>query len=121
MKTDSNDTIFGKIIRGEIPCNKAYEDEKILAFHDIAPQAPVHVLVIPKKHIEDLRSASTEDVELLGYLNLKIGEIAEGLGLKEGGYRVIQNNGPDSGQEVPHLHFHILGGETLGPLNHSVT
>ena len=118
MITDRTDTIFSKIIRGEIPCDKVYEDEQVLAFKDIAPQAPVHVLVIPKKPIQDLRFLEAEDKEILGHLCMKVGEIADSLGLKEGGYRVIQNNGPDSGQEVPHLHFHILGGEALGPLNH---
>lgn len=120
MITDRNDTIFGKIIRGEIPCDKVYEDDKVLAFRDIAPQAPVHVLVIPKKHIEDLRFLKEEDGEIMSHMMLKIAEIAHSLELHTTGYRVIQNNGQDSGQEVPHLHFHILGGAPLGPLNHKI-
>lgn len=112
----NNPTIFGKILRGEIPANKVYEDDQILAFHDIAPKAKVHVLVIPKKHIVDVRSASAEDAELLSYMMLKLPEIADMLGIKESGFRIIANNGEESGQEVPHLHFHILGGEKLGAL-----
>lgn len=113
----NNPTIFGKILRGEIPAETVYEDDKVFAFHDIAPRAKVHVLVIPKKHITCLRSTSPEDAEILGHLLVKVREIAEGLGLNETGFRIIANNGGDSGQEVPHLHFHILGGEKLAPLN----
>lgn len=110
-------TIFAKIVAGEIPCNKVYEDDLILAFHDIAPKAPVHVLVIPKSgHLKGIGDANMQDVQLLGYMCVKIPEIANTLGLKNG-YRVLTNNGPDSGQEVPHLHFHILGGAPLAGLN----
>jgi histidine triad (HIT) family protein len=109
----NNPTIFGKILRGEIPADVVYEDDKILAFNDIEPKAKVHVLVIPKKHIVCLRCTAPEDVDILGHLMVKVREIAEGLGLNEGGFRIIANNGDDSGQEVPHLHFHILGGEKL--------
>lgn len=114
---NNNPTIFGKILRGEIPADTVYEDDKILAFNDIAPRARIHVVVIPKKHIVCLRSTSPEDAEILGHLLVKVREIAEGLGLNETGFRIIANNGGDSGQEVPHLHFHILGGEKLAPLN----
>lgn len=113
---ENNSTIFGKILRGELPCNKVYEDETILAFHDIDPHAKVHVLVIPKKHLPCLRAATAEDALILGHLMVKIPEIARILGLQESGYRVLSNNGPDAGQEVPHLHFHILGGEKLGSI-----
>lgn len=111
-------TVFAKIVAGEIPCKKVYEDDQILAFHDIAPKARVHVLVIPKSsHMAGIADAKLEDAALLGHMMVKIAEIAHKLGLEPGGYRVLTNNGPDSGQEVPHLHFHILGGERLGGLN----
>lgn len=110
-------TVFSKIIDGEIPAKKVYEDDKVLAFHDIEPDAPVHVLVIPKSaHLARISDATDSDAELLGHLLVKVAEVAKKLGL-ENGYRVVTNSGPDSGQEVPHLHFHILGGERLGPLN----
>jgi len=110
-------TIFEKIINGEIPCNKIYEDDLILAFHDINPHAKVHALVIPKPtHLARLQDVKRADVELLGHMMSKIPEIAELLGIAKEGYRVITNNGDHAGQEVPHLHFHILGGEPLGKL-----
>lgn len=110
-------TIFSKIVAGEIPCKKVYEDDLILAFHDIAPKAPVHVLVIPKSgHLKGIGDATMQDVQLLGHMCAKIAEIANTLGLSNG-YRVLTNNGSDSGQEVPHLHFHILGGKRLAGLN----
>lgn len=110
-------TIFKKIIDGEIPCNKIYEDDLILAFHDINPHAKVHALVIPKAtHLARLQDATTTDAQLLGHMMVKIPEIAAMLGIAEGGYRVITNNGDHAGQEVPHIHFHILGGEPLGKL-----
>lgn len=112
----NNPTIFGKILRGEIPANKAYEDDVILAFHDITPKATVHILVIPKKHIESLQKATPEDAQILGHLMAKIPEIAADAGIKDSGFRIIANNGTHSGQEVPHLHFHMLGGEMLGPM-----
>lgn len=107
-------TIFAKIVAGEIPCNKIYEDDLILAFHDINPDYKVHALVIPKSgHLTGINDAQTSDKELLGHLMSKIPHIAELLGVNESGYRVVTNNGPDSHQEVPHIHFHILGGESL--------
>ncbi len=114
--TLDNPTVFGKILRGEIPADVVYEDDKMMAFHDIAPKAPVHVVVIPKQHMQCLRCAEAADAGLLGHMMTKIPEIARKAGVEEGGYRVITNAGPDSGQEVPHLHFHILGGTKLGPL-----
>lgn len=106
------DCIFCMIGGHDIPTNVVYEDEKIMCFHDAEPQAPVHVLVIPKKHIASLDDASPEDQELLGYILIKIREIAEELGL-ENGYRVVINNGEDAFQTVKHLHFHILGKRKL--------
>lgn len=108
-----NDCIFCKIIKGEIPSNKVYEDEDILAFHDINPVAPIHILVIPKKHISMLTDLKPEDEALIGKIYTTINKIAENEGFKEQGYRVIANCGKDSGQEVMHIHFHILGGKKL--------
>lgn len=102
------DCIFCMIANHEIPSNVAYEDDRLIAFHDLDPQAPVHVLLIPKKHIESLDALTEEDKELMGYAMLKIKDIAASLGL-ENGYRVVSNNGEDAFQTVKHLHFHILG------------
>lgn len=110
------DCIFCKIIRGEIPCSKIYEDDDILAFRDIHPQRPVHVLVIPKRHIESLMTAKAEDAPVLGRMLAKAGEIAALEGSMDG-FRVIINNGRVGGQEVLHLHAHIVGGpEPVGPM-----
>ena len=106
------DCIFCMIGNHQIPSNTVYEDEKIICFHDLDPQAPVHVLVIPKKHIASLDHASAEDQELLGYIMVKIKDIAKELGL-ENGYRVVCNNGEDAFQTVKHLHFHVLGKRKL--------
>lgn len=103
-----SDTIFSKIIRREIPANIVYEDDLALAFTDINPQAPTHVLLIPKKTIPQLDAATDEDRDLLGYLLLTAKKIAAQMGLKKG-YRVVINNGEDGGQTVYHLHIHILG------------
>ena len=107
------DTIFGKIIRKEIPAKIIYEDDQCLAFHDVSPQAPVHVLVIPKKPIESLVQLQASDMALLGHLWIVIAQVAEELKLAESGYRVVVNCGRDGGQSVDHLHFHILGGRSL--------
>jgi histidine triad (HIT) family protein len=107
------DTIFGKIIRKEIPAKIVYEDESCIAFHDVSPQAPVHVLVIPKKPIVSLEQLEDEDAPLLGHLWLTIQKVARQLELAESGYRVVVNCGKDGGQSVDHLHFHILGGRAL--------
>lgn len=104
--------LFCRIIAGEIPSTKVYEDEKILAFRDIAPQAPVHVLVIPKIHIASVDGVNAENSDVVAHIFTKIPEIAKAEGL-ENGYRVVSNCGADAGQTVPHLHFHILGGKTL--------
>ena len=103
------DTVFAKIIAGEIPSNKLYEDEHCIVIPDINPVAPVHVLVIPKKPIEKLSDASVEDQALLGHLMLIVGKMAEQLGVSDG-YRVVVNNGADGGQTVFHLHLHIIAG-----------
>lgn len=108
------DCIFCKIIKGEIPSTKVYEDDEILAFDDIEPVAPIHILVIPKKHITSLAHLQKEDEDLVGRIYGVINKIAEEKGFKEKGYRVIVNCGEDGGQEVMHLHFHILAGKKLG-------
>jgi histidine triad (HIT) family protein len=106
------ETIFSKIIRKEIPARVVYEDDLAIAFQDIHPQAPVHVLVIPKKPIPQLDNAETQDVELLGHLLLTVKQVAQDLKLKDG-YRVVINNGENGGQTVNHLHLHILGGRQM--------
>ena len=108
------DCLFCKIIAGEIPCTKVYEDEDILAFNDINPAAPIHILVIPKKHIESLAHMQKEDEAIVGKIYGVINKIAEEKGFKDNGYRVIVNCGKDAGQEVMHLHFHILAGAKFG-------
>jgi histidine triad (HIT) family protein len=107
-------TLFEKIIVREIPATIVYEDDRVLAFRDIKPQAPTHVLLIPKKPIPRVGEAKPEDQEVLGYLMLKAAEVATQLGLAKSGYRLVFNNGPDAGEAVPHLHCHILGGRPLG-------
>ena len=108
-----DDCLFCKIAKGDIPSTKVYEDDKIYAFRDIDPQAPSHVLIIPKTHIGSLDEASEEDSGLLAYLLLKVKEIAAQEGL-ENGYRVVINTGADGGQTVHHLHIHLLGGKAMG-------
>lgn len=108
-----NDCLFCKIISGEIPSKKVYEDENVYAFHDINPNAPVHVLVIPKKHIASVAEVNESNIGDVSKVMLAIPKIASMLGLAENGYRVISNCGKDAGQTVPHLHFHILGGAKL--------
>jgi histidine triad (HIT) family protein len=108
-------TVFDQIIAGTIPCNKVFENERIIAFHDIAPAAPVHLLIVPKKAIQNLANASDEDVALLGECLLVAKDLAKKFNLLDG-YRVITNSGRHSGQLVLHIHFHLLGGRPLGPL-----
>jgi diadenosine tetraphosphate (Ap4A) HIT family hydrolase len=109
------DNIFAKVLRGEIPCNKVYEDEWALAFHDIAPQAPVHILVVPKGEWVswDDFSARAEPEEIAGFIRA-VGHVAREQGLVEPGYRLLANVGGNGGQEVPHLHVHLFGGKPLG-------
>jgi histidine triad (HIT) family protein len=110
--SENPDTIFGKIIRREIPADIIYEDELCLAFKDVHPQAPVHVLVIPKKAIARLSDADSQDHALMGHLLLTVKRVAEQLGLTNG-YRTVINTGDDGGQTVHHLHLHILGGRSM--------
>lgn len=106
------DCIFCKIIDGSIPSNKVYEDDKMLAFHDIQPQAPVHVVMIPKAHIESMNGINSENCDVVAHIFSKVPEIAKSLGL-DNGYRVVSNCGADGGQTVFHIHFHLLGGQKL--------
>ena len=102
------DCVFCKIAEKEIPSNIVYEDDQIICFHDLEPQAPVHVLIIPKKHIASMDDVSADDQQLMGYIMTKVKEIAKTLGL-ENGYRLVNNCGEDGFQTVKHLHFHPLG------------
>jgi histidine triad (HIT) family protein len=106
-------TLFEKIAAKEIPAKIVYEDDQVLALQDIKPAAPVHVLIVPKKPIPRIAAAQADDQLLLGHLLLKAAHVAEQLGLKQSGYRLVINNGPDAGESVPHLHCHILGGRHL--------
>ncbi len=106
------DCVFCKIVEGNIPCEKIYENEYVLAFKDLKPQAPVHFLVIPKKHIKNVLGIKEEDRDILYNVFLSIQEIAKDLGLKDG-FRVVNNCGEDGGQTVLHLHFHVLGKRKL--------
>ena len=111
------DNIFAKMLRGEIPCDKVYEDDHVLAFNDINPRKPIHVLVIPKgQYVSfDDFSANASDAEIAGFTRA-VGQITRDLGIAEAGYRLLANTGPDGGQEVPHYHVHIFGGERVGPM-----
>jgi histidine triad (HIT) family protein len=106
-------TIFEKIVAREIPAKIIFEDDDVIAFHDVAPKAPVHFLVIPKRVIPRLAEAQTSDQALLGKLLLTAGQVARDLGMSESGYRVVVNSGPDAGESVPHLHVHVLGKRPL--------
>jgi len=106
-------TIFEKIIAREIPADIVYEDDLVVAFRDVKPQAPTHVLIVPKKPIPRIAEAKAEDQQILSHLLLKAAEVAAQIGLKQNGYRLVINNGPDGGESVPHLHCHILGGRQM--------
>ena len=106
------DCIFCKIVAGEIPSNKVYEDDEVLAFYDISPQAPVHILVIPKQHIASVSEVNESNQELIGHIFTVISSLSKQLNL-ENGYRVISNCGEDAAQTVQHLHFHILAGKKM--------
>ena len=108
----AGDTIFGRILRGEIPCDEVYSDDRCLAFRDVAPQAPVHVLVIPRTPIESLNQAGSEDEALLGHLLLVASKVAKQEGLEA--WRTVINTGAEAGQTVFHLHVHVIGGRELG-------
>lgn len=106
------DCLFCKIVAGDIPSTKVYEDDRILAFRDIAPAAPVHVLFIPKDHIAGVCEITAENAAVVAHIFSVIPQVAKELGITD--YRVVLNNGADAGQTVHHLHFHLLGGATLG-------
>jgi diadenosine tetraphosphate (Ap4A) HIT family hydrolase len=112
-----SDNIFAKILRGEIPSKRVYEDDHAIAFHDINPQAPHHILVIPRgPYVSwDDFSANASEAEIAGFVRA-VGKVARDLGLVEPGYRLLANTGPHGGQEVPHLHVHLFGGARLGPM-----
>ncbi len=108
------ETIFDKIIQREIPADVVYEDDDVLAFRDVTPQAPVHILIIPKRPLVNLLDTQPSDTQLLGQLMQAAVHVARTLGLDETGFRVVVNAGPDGGQSVDHLHLHLLGGRPLG-------
>lgn len=108
------DCLFCKIIAGDVPSKKVYEDDYVYAFHDINPAAPVHVIVIPKMHIESANAIDEANSEYVKYVFEAIPKVAKELGVKEDGYRVITNIGENGGQTIKHLHFHIIGGTKLG-------
>ena len=108
-------TVFGKIIKGELPAEKVFENERILAIKDLYPVAPVHILIMPKKEIPDLQSVTPEDYPLLSEICAVAQKIAEEFGIEKG-YRLLTNNGSDAGQVIFHLHFHLIGGKRLGRL-----
>ena len=105
--------IFCRIVDGTILAKIAFQDDRVLAFHDVNPQAPVHVLVIPKRHVQSLQDITRDDGDLLGHLLMVCKEVGSGQGLGESGYRVVTNVGPDAGQSVFHLHLHLLGGRHM--------
>lgn len=109
-----SDCIFCKIIAGEIPSEKLYEDDEILAFRDIEPQAPQHIVIIPKKHIQSANEISEENAAVVGKVFVAAAKVAKKLGFAENGYRIVNNCGADGGQTVGHLHFHLLAGRNLG-------
>jgi histidine triad (HIT) family protein len=113
MSDIMSDCLFCRILRGEIPSRKVYEDEYVYAFEDIDPKAPTHVLVIPKRHFAGLKEAAAEDAEVIGRCHLAAAEIARQRGIEKG-YRTVLNVGPESGQSVFHLHVHLIGGRKLG-------
>ncbi len=114
MTDTHNPTVFGMILRGELSADIVYEDEEALAFRDISPQADVHVLVIPRRHIKSLAHTEPADSALLGHLLDVCRLVAHQEGVAESGFRVVANTGADGGQSVDHLHFHVLGGRALG-------
>ena len=109
-------TIFQRIADKEIPADMVHEDDVCVCFRDINPQAPTHLLLVPRKPIPRLASVDPEDAEILGHLMTVVRRIVEKEGIAESGFRLIANNGPNAGEEVPHLHFHIMGGKPLGPM-----
>ena len=115
MTRDPN-CVFCKIVAGEIPAKKVYEDDLVVAFHDINPRTPVHILIVPKAHIVSANEATEAHRDALGQLFLAARQVAESTGVAKTGYRLLVNNGPHAGQEVMHLHMHLFGGRPLGPM-----
>lgn len=111
------DCIFCKIVEGSLPSEKVYENDTVVAFKDIAPQAKVHVLVIPKKHIPTMNDVTEEDGPIIAEIHHALRHVAKEMGIAESGYRIVNNCGDEGGQVVYHLHYHLMGGEALGPLN----
>lgn len=107
------DCLFCSIIQGKIPCQKVYEDEYVLSFKDISPEAPVHVLIIPKKHISSINALESKDMELISHVYSAAQKIVKIFKIDESGYRIVTNCGENGGQTVPHIHFHLLGGRSL--------
>jgi len=112
--SDKKDCLFCKILKGDLPCNKVYEDDDVLGFEDIFPQADQHDLFIPKKHIETINSLTEKDVDIMGKLVLAAKKVADKKGLLKSGYRIVMNCNEDAGQTVFHIHLHLIGGEPLG-------
>ncbi|ATN00929.1 MULTISPECIES: purine nucleoside phosphoramidase [Proteus] len=112
----AEETIFSKIIRGEIPANIVFQDDTVTAFRDISPQAPTHILIIPNKLIPTVNDVTVEDEQVLGHLFVVAAKIAQQEGIAEDGYRLVMNCNKHGGQEVFHIHMHLLGGKPLGPL-----
>ena len=108
-----DDCLFCKIIKGEVPSTKVYEDDFVVAFKDIAPVAPVHILIIPKIHIANLNEVNEENIEYIAKIQLAIKEVAKICNVKDEGYRIVCNTGENGGQEVYHIHYHLLGGKKL--------
>lgn len=108
-----DDCIFCKIVKGDLPSNKVYEDDLVVSFHDISPLAPVHVLTIPKKHIASVLEIGEENKELIGHIHLVLQKVAKQMGVDESGFRVVTNVGVHGQQTVKHLHYHLLGGRQL--------
>ena len=109
------DDVFCKIINGDLKAEFVYQDEDFIVIKDIHPQAPIHVLIIPKRHLDIIHRTTHEDIDVLGKMILVAGKVAKILGVDESGYRLILNQGPNAGQLVPHLHIHFLAGKRLGP------
>lgn len=110
---NEEDCIFCKIIKKQIPCEVVYEDDKVIGFKDISPQAPVHIVIIPKEHFDDLNCIKEDQAQILGHIFIVAKKIAQSLGIAQSGYRVVTNCGEQGGQTVEHIHFHLLGGRML--------
>lgn len=113
QRENMNACLFCKIIKKKIPAKIAYEDDRVLAFHDISPQAPAHILIIPKKHLASINDLTEQDSAIIGYLHLIAKKLARELNIAKSGFRLVINNGPDAGQAVNHIHLHVLGGRKL--------